>query len=62
MIEDNHIVTEIDDRLYDIRGEYHLDEWKEAVIMWKKGHFIADSWRDWQRVERMLKKYEEYTI
>lgn len=59
MIDQDHVVTKIDWVFYDISWIYELEESEKATEMDYSKHYIAESWKDWQRLERMLKKYSD---
>lgn len=59
MVDDNHVVTRIWDKYYDISWEYIQENNEELKEFTYETDYIAGSWRDWQRLERMLKKYSD---
>ena len=56
-LNESHIITKIGWFFYDIDWEYALLNDDKHEKLTAKTHLEAESWKDWQRLERMLKKY-----
>jgi len=59
MVDKNHVVTKIGKDFYDVSWVYEIQKWEVLTKMDEDKHYIAESWKDWQRLERMLKKYSD---
>lgn len=59
LIDWDHVLTKIEWIYYDISWKYDIEEDETLEELDEELHYMADSWRDGQRLERMLKKYSD---
>lgn len=57
MYNREHILCKIGEDFYDIEWVVIPDKWYKTELMTEEDHYIASSWKDGQRVENMIRKY-----